>query len=99
MEGARALAQSELSAIVTLNLWGNCIGKGGAYSISKANWENLTNLNLCTFYTIKTTTKSAIKELSILARQIGKILTISTSARMKSRSMEPDSFLKENGPN
>jgi hypothetical protein len=37
-----------MMAIVTLNLWGNCIGKGGAYCISMAGWENLTNLNLCT---------------------------------------------------
>jgi hypothetical protein len=60
-----------MSALVTLNLWGNHIGKGGAYFISMAGWENLTNLNLCTFYTIYTTTKSAIKELNTLLMLTG----------------------------
>jgi hypothetical protein len=36
-----------MKSIVTLNLWGNGIGKGGAYYLSFAGWENLTNLNLC----------------------------------------------------
>jgi len=33
--------------IMTLNLWGNGICKEGAYYLTMAKWENLTNLNLC----------------------------------------------------